>query len=104
MATYIVRWSRPTPIPGYEPSWEMYRGGSWEQAYDWARALPPTVAGGREYALRAGLVELYTALRDMDGSGEARLEVWSHQTGIVLGRPFTPERLGTVTVTAEGAA
>jgi hypothetical protein len=102
---YTVGYSYPTPISGYEPEYQAYRGASWEAAYEWALAQAEAAGQGTTYELRPGFDALYTALRDtaagQRAGGEVRIETWTHRPYTVLGAPFTPERLATVTVTAE---
>lgn len=97
--TYTVRYTQPTSIPGYEPAYQAVAGVDFEAAHKWALGLLPVIASGRKYVARDEPA-FYVALRD--GAAEARLEVWSHQSYVHLGRPFTPALLGTVIVEREG--
>jgi hypothetical protein len=101
MTTYTVRYAQPTGIPGYAPEYTAAQGVDFGTAHEWALALAKTVANNGEYAIPQEPA-FYVALRD--GATEATLEVWSHQSYVHLGRPFTPALLGTVTVTAEQGA
>jgi hypothetical protein len=99
--TYTVRLTNPTGIPGYEPSYQMATGQTWEQGYEWAMALAKSQADSSPTgsAQMTSFERFYTELRD--GATEATLLVFTAQQGITLGRPFTPKTIATITVTAE---
>lgn len=96
-----VTYSLPTCIPGYEPAYTLYTGDDWGTAYEFAKAQVPVIAssnGAAEYRCEPSIEVFYTALRDDEPV--AKIDVFSHQSAITLGRPFESRRLGTITVQA----